>query len=115
MIQTETSMILKTMHRRLIKNFSDIFILSELRKGPLSGYDVIEYINNRFRILLSSGTVYAILYSLERDGLITGNWTQRRRTYTLTPKGEHTLKAILNTNDNIETVLANLLKLQKRN
>ena len=83
----ETSMFLRTMHRRLIKNFSDIFILSELRKGPLSGYDVIEYINNRFRILLSSGTVYAILYSLERDGLITGNWTQRRRTYTLTPEG----------------------------
>ena len=112
----EQSMLLRTMHRRLIKNFSDIFILSELRNGPRSGYDVIEYINNKFRVLLSSGTVYAILYALERDGLITGNnWSQRRRMYNLTPKGEDTLKAILNTNDKIEYILSNLLKLQKKN
>ena len=111
----ETSTFLRTMHRRLIKNFSDIFILAELRNGPLSGYDVIEYIHNKFRILVSSGTVYAILYSLERDGLITGNWNQRRRMYNLTPKGEETLKAILSTNDKIECILSSLLKLQKKN
>lgn len=55
----------------MIKNFSDIFILAELRNGPLSGYDVIEYIHNKFRILVSSGTVYSILYSLERR---PNNW-----------------------------------------
>jgi len=110
----QTSMVIKTMHRRLIKNFSDIFILAELRKGPLSGYDVIEYINNKFHILLSSGTVYAILYSLERDGLIAGNWDQRRRMYNLTQKGEDTLKAILNTNTQVECILSHLLKLEKK-
>lgn len=114
-LRMQTSMVIKTMHRRLIKNFSDIFILAELRKGPLSGYDVIEYINNKFHILLSSGTVYAILYSLERDGLITGNWNQRRRMYSLTQKGEDTLKAILSANDKIECILSSLLKLQKKN
>lgn len=98
----------------MIKNFSDIFILAELRNGPLSGYDVIEYIHNKFRILVSSGTVYSILYSLEREGLITGNWNQRRRMYTLTPKGEETIKAILSTNDKIECILSILLKLQKK-
>jgi len=111
----ETSTLLRTMHRRMIKNFSDIFILAELRNGPLSGYDVIEYIHNKFRILVSSGTVYAILYSLERDGLITGNWNQRRRMYSLTQKGEDTLKAILSANDKIECILSSLLKLQKKN
>jgi DNA-binding PadR family transcriptional regulator len=109
----ETTAVLKTMHRRLIKNFSDILILAELRKGPLSGYDVIEYINNKFHILLSSGTVYAILYSLERDGLITGNWNQRRRMYNLTQKGEDTLKAILITNTQVEYILSHMLKLEK--
>lgn len=109
----ETTAVLKNMHRRLIKNFSDILILAELRKGPLSGYDVIEYINNKFHILLSSGTVYAILYSLERDGLITGNWNQRRRMYNLTQKGEDTLKAILITNTQVEYILSHMLKLEK--
>ncbi len=111
----EKSMFLRTMHRRVIKCFSDILILSELRKGPLSGYDVIEYINTKFHVLLSSGTVYAILYSLERNGLISGSWDQRRRMYHLTPKGEDTLKAILSTNDKIETILSSLIKPQKQN
>ena len=33
--------ILKKMHERIIKNFMDIIIMTELRNGPLSGYDVI--------------------------------------------------------------------------
>ena len=71
--------VLKTMHERIIKSFMDIIVLSELRNGPMSGYDVISYIHNKFRILVSSGTVYSLLYSLERDGLIEGRWSERKK------------------------------------
>lgn len=64
--------ILKKMHERIIKNFMEIIILSELRNRPMSGYDVISFIHNNFHILVSSGTVYSLLYSLERNELIEG-------------------------------------------
>jgi len=63
---------LKQMHERIIKNVMDIIILAELRNGPISGYDAISFIHNKFHLLVSSGTVYSLLYSLERNGLIQG-------------------------------------------
>ena len=102
--------ILKSMHERIIKSFMDIIILSELRNRPMSGYDVISYIHNKFRLLVSSGTVYSLLYSLERQGLIQGTWNERKRVYTLTDKGRKTIEAILNANDKIKSFLLNLMK-----
>jgi len=109
----ETSVILKKMQRRIIKNFLDVLVLAELRSAPMSGYDVIAFIHNKFRLLVSSGTVYSLLYSLERDGLIVGSWSQRKRVYKLTDKGEETIKAILNANDRIQYLMTSLLKVQK--
>jgi len=80
--------ILKKMHERIIKNFMDIIIMTELRNGSLSGYDVISYIHNKFNLLVSSGTVYSLLYSLERNGLVEGTWDERKRVYKLTEKGK---------------------------
>ena len=102
--------ILKKMHERIIKNFLDIIILAELKNGPMSGYDVIAYIHNKFHLLVSSGTVYSLLYSLERNGLIQGTWNERKRVYKLTEKGEKTIKTILNANDKIRNFILNLLK-----
>lgn len=109
----ETSLVLKKMHRRIIKNFLDVLVLAELRNAPMSGYDVIAFIHNKFRLLVSSGTIYSLLYSLERDGLITGSWNQRKRVYKLTDKGEETIKAIMNANDRIQYLMTSLLKVQK--
>jgi DNA-binding PadR family transcriptional regulator len=80
--------ILKKIHERIIKNFMDIIIMTELRNGSLSGYDFISYIHNKFNLLVSSGTVYSLLYSLERNELIEGVWEERKRVYKLTQKGE---------------------------
>jgi DNA-binding PadR family transcriptional regulator len=109
----ETSVVLKKMHRRIIKNFLDVLVLAELRNGPMSGYDVIAFIHNKFRLLVSSGTVYSLLYSLERDELISGSWNQRKRVYKLTDKGEETIKAIMNANDKIQYLMTSLLKVSK--
>ena len=104
--------ILKKMHERIIKNFMDIIIMTELRNGPLSGYDVISYIHNKFNLLVSSGTVYSLLYSLERNGLVEGAWDERKRTYKLTEKGQKTIETILNANDKINGFMTSLLKVQ---
>jgi DNA-binding PadR family transcriptional regulator len=104
--------ILKKMHERIIKNFMDIIILAELRNGPLSGYDVISFIHNRFHLLVSSGTVYSLLYSLERNALIEGAWNERKRVYVLTDKGRKTIDTILFANDKIKNFITGLLKVQ---
>jgi DNA-binding PadR family transcriptional regulator len=104
--------ILKKMHERIIKNFMDIIILAELRNGPLSGYDVISFIHNKFHLLVSSGTVYSLLYSFERNGLIEGTWNERKRVYQLTEKGRKTIETILSANDKIKNFITGLLKVQ---
>ncbi|NWF87609.1 PadR family transcriptional regulator [Candidatus Bathyarchaeota archaeon] len=103
---------LKKMHERIIKNFMDIIILAELRNGAISGYDVISFIHNKFHLLVSSGTVYSLLYSLERNGLIEGTWNERKRVYQLTEKGKKTIETILNANDKIKNFITALLKVQ---
>jgi len=95
--------ILKKMHERIIKNFMDMIILAELRNELLSGYDVISFIHNKFHLLVSSGTVYSLLYSLERNGLIEGTWNERKRVYQLTEKGRKTIETILSANDKVKT------------
>jgi DNA-binding PadR family transcriptional regulator len=104
--------ILKKMHERIIKNFMDIIIMTELRNGSLSGYDVISYIHNKFNLLVSSGTVYSLLYSLERNGLVEGVWEERKRVYKLTQKGEKTINTLLEASDKIKVFMANILKTQ---
>lgn len=103
--------VLKRMHRRIVKSFMDVIVLAELKNGhQMSGYDIIGYIHDRFHILVSSGTVYSLLYSMERDGLIEGMWDKRKRVYRLTEKGDRKIEAILNANDKIKSILISLLK-----
>lgn len=81
----------KVLYRRTLQNFLDTIILKELRKHPLSGYDFIELIHKKFNILISSGTAYSYLYTLERNGLIIGEYDARKRIYRLTDSGKHAI------------------------
>ena len=94
--------------RRLVKNFMDVIILSELKERQMSGYDIICIIYEQFHLLFSSGTVYFTIYRLERDGLIRGRWSARKRVYTLTPKGENVLKEIADSHRVIQEVVARI-------
>jgi len=105
------SKIAEKLRRRAIKSFMDVLILSELKKEPMSGYDIIVLLHKRFSILVSSGTVYSLLYSMERSGLIKGIWNQRKRVYVLAEKGEQNIKAITKANEEIQSFLRNILLL----
>jgi DNA-binding PadR family transcriptional regulator len=100
------------MHERVIKSFMDTIIMAELRNGPISGYDVISFIHNKFGFLASSGTVYSLLYSLERNDLVEGIWIERKRVYKLTEKGASTIGTILNSQEKIKGFMSTILKAQ---
>lgn len=102
--------VIKKMHERVIKTFMDTIIMAELQNAPISGYDVISYIHNKFGFLVSSGTVYSLLYSLERNGLVEGAWIERKRVYKLTENGAKTIATILNSHDKIKSFMTTVLK-----
>ena len=101
--------ILREMQERIVRSFLDVLILAHLRKESKSGYDVIAFIHKKFNMLMSSGTVYSTLYSLERDGLIQSNLTQRKRVYTPTDEGKKIIQVLLNENEKIQQFVVNLL------
>jgi DNA-binding PadR family transcriptional regulator len=103
-----SSKLAERLQKRVIQNFMDILVLTEMKKGSLSGYDVIGLVHKRFGILLSSGTVYSLLYSLERDGWIKGVWNQRKRVYKLTEKAEQDMKVITKANEEVQNFLKNI-------
>jgi DNA-binding PadR family transcriptional regulator len=77
---------------RLIQDFMDVIILRLLRGNHCtSGYELIKYFHHKFHMLVSSGTVYSMLYSMERQGFIEGSFDGRRRIYKLTKRGEEFL------------------------
>jgi DNA-binding PadR family transcriptional regulator len=104
--------ILKKMHEKIIKSFMDTIIMAELKNGSISGYDMISFIHSKFGFLVSSGTVYSLLYSLERNGLVEGAWIERKRVYKLTQKGNQTIETVINSQDKIKSFMTTMLKPQ---
>jgi len=83
--------------------------MAELQNGPKSGYDIITYIHTKHGCLVSSGTVYSLLYSLERNNLLEGIWIDRKRVYKLTSKGTQTIQTILASREKIRSLLSTIL------
>jgi DNA-binding PadR family transcriptional regulator len=88
--------VLVEMRERVVRAFLDLIVLMKLSEGceALSGYDVLKLVGEEFDVMLSAGSVYAVLYSIEREGLIQGTLKHKRRVYTLTDKGRAKVKAI---------------------
>lgn len=102
--------VVRTIYERFLKEFMDVLIMVKMREGERSGYDMLNYFHQKFDLLISPGTVYSVLYSMERDGLIKARGADRKRIYTLTPKGEATIKAINESSTALESYFASLLK-----
>lgn len=97
----------KHLRRRIIKDYLDILALKELEKESLiSSYDFMLSIHKKFAILVSPGTAYTAIYSLERKGLIEGTKNSRKTVYILTDKGEKALRDITKAKRELEQLVA---------
>lgn len=81
--------------QNLTRHCNEDLILAILSSGTKHGYQLALELEDRsdgfFR--LNHGTLYPILHKLEKEGLITGTWSdegprRRRRQYSLTAKGK---------------------------
>ena len=99
-----------TISRRMIKHFIDLLIMKYLKrhKQLANGYELIKYLHKEFGILLSPGTVYSAIYSLERQGLIKRENNTSNRMYKLTSTGEEMIDNACKTEDQIQLIVSRI-------
>ena len=77
-----------------LKGHLDLLLLAILAEGPAHGYAVIETLRQRSSgtFDLPEGTIYPALHRLEKQDLLSSDWSEesgrRKRTYRLTPQGK---------------------------
>ena len=100
----------RKLQKRIVQNFLDIIILARLRNAELlSGYEIMGLIHQKLGFLISSGTVYSLLYSMERKGLIKGELTDGKRVYALTEQGKSVIDAIIGSKEELLRFVRSLL------
>ena len=84
--------------RELKKGSAELLILSLVEDRPRHGYEIGQLIELRSRGVLhfNVGSLYPLLYRLEKRGWIRGRWVEkpgqrRRRYYRLTASGKNVL------------------------
>jgi DNA-binding PadR family transcriptional regulator len=77
-----------------VKKSFDVIVLSMLLRGPTCGFDVIKALVQNFGVLLSQGTVYPYLYSMEDKGYVKTEIESDNKTkvYRLTEPGRRMAK-----------------------
>ena len=77
--------------RGVIRNLSRLIILWILKQESLSGYSVLKEMQRITEQKFHPGIVYPLLYELEDEMFITGEWSQKKKrrikSYTVTKKG----------------------------
>lgn len=71
------------------RSFLKYIVLNIIKDKPTHGYDIIKTVELRSnrRWTPSAGSIYPILERLESKGFIQSEGIERRKVYTITPKG----------------------------
>ncbi len=104
-------------NRELKKGSTELLILTLLEARARHGYEIGKLIETRSggRLTFRVGSLYPILFRLEKKGLITGRWVEkagerRRRFYRLTPAGRAMLAEQRNVWDNFISAVNQVLR-----
>ncbi len=81
--------------KELAKGSTALMVLSVLSKEDLYGYQIIRIVANLSEEVfqMNEGTLYPILHSLEKNGMLESYWSEptetarRRKYYKITKKG----------------------------
>lgn len=85
--------------KHLMRGAATTLVLLVLRDKPSYGYQIVQDIRARSAEAFDfpEGTIYPLLYGLEADGSIKGEWKpgsgdRKRKVYRLTPAGRKELE-----------------------
>lgn len=84
---------------QLRKGALEMAALASLWKSRLYGLEIIRFLENHSRLVLSEGTIYPILNRLKAEGMLTSEWVEAeaghpRKYYALTESGRARLRAM---------------------
>jgi DNA-binding PadR family transcriptional regulator len=100
----------RKLYERWIKGLAPLLALLALRTREMTGYDLIKFIYQHFGVLLSPGTIYPILHSLQRNSLVTEQVQGIRKAYAIAENGKRALRDVRFPFVRGQSVLASLLK-----
>jgi len=80
---------------RHVKAFLDIVVLAMLNGQPMYGYKLIAAVHKEFGVLLSPGSLYPLLHSLEDNKLIKSSFHGGKIVYEVTRNGKNKFKSVL--------------------
>lgn len=104
----QNSEVEKEIRDRWIRTFADFLFLTAAKLKEMSGYEFMSFIHTRFHVLLSPGTIYPMLASLERKGLVQSNLFNRKRMYKTTNNGIQVAKFLFEEYSTLSGQLQNL-------
>lgn len=91
----------RSITRELKRGSLELIVLHLLSSGEAYGYEIVSKLSERTRgaLEITDGTLYPVLYRLERGGFVTVRWEtpQRgvpRKYYRLTPEGAAELRRL---------------------
>ena len=79
----------------VVKKSLEPVVLSLLDK-PISGYDIVHEIHNRYKVLIPQARVYALLYDLLENGYLEIRVSGKSKLYCPTEKGKKHISRKLN-------------------
>ena len=101
----------------LLHGTLDVLVLKTVSWGPMHGYAIATWIEERTRgeLEIVDAALYKALHRLEQSGAIDAEWglsenNRRAKYYTLTPRGRQMLKADAATWRRYATAVARVLE-----
>lgn len=77
-----------------MKGYLKFFVLNQLSRKSLTGYSIMKEVKKTYGLKLSPGSLYPLLFKLEKEGLVVVKQNKRSKTYSLTKKGRSMLSKI---------------------
>ncbi len=90
------------MDKELKRGALEMLLLKLIAEQPRYGYEIVTILEQRVaRLQLRESTLYPVLYRLENDGFIAGQWETfergvPRKVYKLTPNGFVEFERLIN-------------------
>ncbi len=85
----------KEVSNKLTKGLLDLIIMQFLSSEPMHGYQIITKIRKTFGVNFGPSTIYPLLGTLEKKGLVNSVWNmdfeRPRKVYNLTADGQSML------------------------
>lgn len=86
-----------------------------LNDTPTHGYEIIAIVHKEFGVLLSPGTLYPLIHSLEAQGLIESSLMGGGKiVYLVSPKGKQKFNSALNSFSHTVNMISNFIKRQNK-